>query len=141
MLESRVKRQLLEEVQSICPKGVTLMHVRQGQSKGLGHAVLCARPLIGDAPFAVLLPDVLMDDVASDLTKDNLASMIAEFEAHGRSQIMVEPVPEKDVSKYGVVDCHGVAVAPAKACQCMRSSRNLLRRKHLRIWPLLAAMC
>ena len=115
MLESRVKRQLLEEVQSICPKGVTLMHVRQGQSKGLGHAVLCARPLIGDAPFAVLLPDVLMDDVASDLTKDNLASMIAEFEAHGRSQIMVEPVPEKDVSKYGVVDCHGVAVAPGKS--------------------------
>lgn len=72
MLESRVKRQLLEEVQSICPKGVTLMHVRQGQSKGLGHAVLCARPLIGDAPFAVLLPDVLMDDVASDLTKITL---------------------------------------------------------------------
>ncbi|MEC5688002.1 sugar phosphate nucleotidyltransferase [Serratia nevei] len=44
-----------------------------------------------------------------------LFSMIAEFEAHGRSQIMVEPVPEKDVSKYGVVDCHGVAVAPGKS--------------------------
>lgn len=112
MLESRVKRQLLEEVQAICPKGVTLMHVRQGQSKGLGHAILCARPLIGDAPFAVLLPDVLMDDAACDLSKDNLASMITRFELSGRSQVMVEPVPEQDVSKYGVVACDNAAVLP-----------------------------
>ena len=115
MLESRVKRQLLEEVQSICPKGVTLMHVRQGQSKGLGHAILCARPLIGDEPFAVLLPDVLMDDVACDLAKDNLANMITRFGESGRSQVMVEPVPEKDVSKYGVVDCCGAPVAPGQS--------------------------
>ena len=66
-LEKRVKRQLLEEVQQICPKDVTIMHVRQGEAKGLGHAVLCARPLIGDNPFAVLLPDVLIDEVASNL--------------------------------------------------------------------------
>lgn len=91
------------------------MHVRQGQSKGLGHAILCARPLIGDEPFAVLLPDVLMDDVASDLKKDNLANMIARFEQSGRSQVMVEPVPEKDVSKYGVVDCSGVAVGSGES--------------------------
>ncbi|WP_261089206.1 UTP--glucose-1-phosphate uridylyltransferase GalU [Serratia quinivorans] len=115
MLESRVKRQLLEEVQSICPKGVTLMHVRQGQSKGLGHAILCARPLIGDEAFAVLLPDVLIDDVASDLKRDNLASMIARFAEHGRSQVMVEPVPEEDVSKYGVVDCSGVEIPPGES--------------------------
>ncbi|MBH1928453.1 UTP--glucose-1-phosphate uridylyltransferase GalU [Serratia rubidaea] len=112
MLESRVKRQLLEEVQAICPKGVTLMHVRQGQSKGLGHAILCARPLIGDAPFAVMLPDVLMDDAACDLSKDNLASMIARFELSGHSQVMVEPVPEQDVSKYGIVACDDTAVLP-----------------------------
>lgn len=68
-LEKRVKRQLLEEVQQICPKDVTIMHVRQGEAKGLGHAVLCARPLIGDNPFAVLLPDVLIDEVASDPKK------------------------------------------------------------------------
>lgn len=106
-LESRVKRQLLEEVQSICPKGVTVMNVRQGHSKGLGHAILCARPLIGDEPFAVLLPDVLMDDVACDLKQDNLAAMLARFEETQTSQIMVEPVPEQDVSKYGIVDCAG----------------------------------
>ena len=51
MLEKRVKRQLLEEVRSICPKNVTIMHVRQGNAKGLGHAVLCGRPLVGNEPL------------------------------------------------------------------------------------------
>ena len=60
VLESRVKRQLLEEVKGICPPDVTVMQVRQGQAKGLGHAVLCARPMVGDEPFVVLLPDVLL---------------------------------------------------------------------------------
>ena len=46
-LENRVKRQLLDEIQAICPKGVTILHVRQGEAKGLGHAVLKARPIIG----------------------------------------------------------------------------------------------
>lgn len=115
MLESRVKRQLLEEIQSICPKGVTIMNVRQGQSKGLGHAVLCARPLIGDAPFAVILPDVLMDEVSCDLRRDNLAAMVKRFEETGHSQVMVEEVPEEDVSKYGVVDCNGVEGEPGKS--------------------------
>ena len=55
-LEARVKRQLLDEVRAITPEGVTIMHVRQGQAKGLGHAVLCAKPLIGNEPFAVVLP-------------------------------------------------------------------------------------
>ena len=115
MLESRVKRQLLEEVQSICPKGVTIMNVRQGQSKGLGHAVLCAKPLIGNSPFAVILPDVLMDDSTSDLRKDNLAAMLRRFQETGNSQVMVEEVPEKDVSKYGIVNCNGVEVEPGES--------------------------
>lgn len=106
-LEKRVKRQLLAEVQSICPKDVTIMHVRQGEAKGLGHAVLCARPLIGDNPFAVLLPDVLIDEVASDLHKDNLAEMIHLFDESAVSQIMVEPVPRERVSDYGIADVNG----------------------------------
>lgn len=106
-LESRVKRQLLEEVQTICPKDVTIMHVRQGEAKGLGHAILCAYPLIGDNPFAVVLPDVLLDDVAADLKRDNLAKMVRQFKETGHSQIMVEPVEWSQVSKYGVVDCAG----------------------------------
>lgn len=115
VLEARVKRQLLAEVQSICPPDVTVMQVRQGQAKGLGHAVLCAKPMVGDEPFIVLLPDVLMDDASADLRKENLAKMIQRFEETGYSQVMVEPVPEKDVSKYGVVDCGGVALAAGES--------------------------
>lgn len=107
-LEKRVKRQLLEEVQSIAPKGVTIMHIRQGVAKGLGHAVLCAKPIIGNEPFAVVLPDVLMDDMTADLEKENLASMMRRFDETGFSQIMVEPVPMEMVSGYGVADCAGV---------------------------------
>jgi UTP--glucose-1-phosphate uridylyltransferase len=107
MLEKRVKRQLLEEVQAICPKDVTIMHVRQGEAKGLGHAVLCALPLVGDAPFAVVLPDVLIDAYDSDLRRDNLAKMVQLFEQSGVSQVMVEPVPHEMVSSYGVADVDG----------------------------------
>ena len=96
-LEKRVKRQLLEEVQSICPKDVTIMHIRQGVANGLGHAVLCARPLIGDAPFAVVLPDVIIDDAASNPKKDNLADMVAKFNTSRVSQVMVEQVPDEDI--------------------------------------------
>ncbi|MGL5947784.1 MAG: UTP--glucose-1-phosphate uridylyltransferase GalU [Aeromonas sp.] len=109
-LEKRVKRQLLEEVQKICPKDVTIMHVRQGEAKGLGHAILCARPLIGDQPFAVLLPDVLIDDVASDAKQDNLAEMVQLFARDGVSQIMVEAVPQPEVDKYGIADVRGEAL-------------------------------
>lgn len=113
-LEQRVKRQLLAEVQSICPKDVTVMHVRQGEAKGLGHAVLCARPLVGDNPFAVVLPDVLIDDADSDLSKDNLAEMINLFEQKGTNQVMVEAVPKDKVSSYGVVDLAGKELAPGE---------------------------
>lgn len=114
-LETRVKRQLLEAVQSICPKDVTIMHVRQGVAKGLGHAVLCARPMVGDAPFAVVLPDVIVDDVASNPKKDNLADMVARFNTNRVSQIMVEQVPQEDVSKYGIVDLEGLELAPGES--------------------------
>ncbi|BDY05905.1 UTP--glucose-1-phosphate uridylyltransferase GalU [Ferrimonas sp. YFM] len=106
-LEKRVKRQLLDEVQAICPKGVTIMHVRQGEAKGLGHAILCARPLVGDTPFAVILPDVLIDDSAADPKRDNLAQMVSHFEQTHASQIMVESVPDSEVSSYGIVDLGG----------------------------------
>lgn len=109
-LEKRVKRQLLDEVQAICPKDVTIMHVRQGQAKGLGHAIACARPLVGDNAFTVILPDVIIDDAASDLSKDNLADMLNQFRATGRSQVMVEAVAQDQVDKYGIADCNGAAI-------------------------------
>lgn len=103
-LEKRVKRSLLEEVQAIIPKDVTIMHVRQGVAKGLGHAVLCAKPTVGDAPFAVVLPDVIIDDLAANPKTDNLAAMVEQYAKSGVSQVMVEPVPEDQVQQYGIVD-------------------------------------
>jgi UTP--glucose-1-phosphate uridylyltransferase len=117
MLEKRVKRQLLDEVQAICPKDVTIMHVRQAEAKGLGHAVLCALPLVGEAPFAVVLPDVLVDSYDSDLRRDNLAKMVQLFEQSGTSQVMVEPVPHQLVSSYGVVDAGGRQLAAGESAK------------------------
>ena len=149
MLEKRVKRQLLDEIQSICPPHVTIMQVRQGIAKGLGHAVMCAHPLIGDEPFAVILPDVIIDEYESNPTKDNLAEMLSRYEESGRSQIMVEPVA--DVTAYGVVDCQGAELNPGDSApmvgvvekpKASESPSNLavVGRYVLssEIWPLLA---
>ena len=114
-LEKRVKRQILEDIQAICPKGVTIMHVRQGEAKGLGHAVLKARPIIGDAPFVVVLPDVILDEVKSDLKTENLSAMLKRYNETGHSQIMVEPVPMEMVSSYGVADCEGHALSAGES--------------------------
>ncbi len=114
-LEKKVKRKLLEEIQTICPKEITIMHVRQGQAKGLGHAVATARPLIGDNPFIVVLPDVLIDETSCDLKNDNLAVMIRRYAETQASQVMVEPVPVELVSSYGVADCGGKALSPGES--------------------------
>ncbi|MBE0363259.1 UTP--glucose-1-phosphate uridylyltransferase [Pseudoalteromonas ulvae UL12] len=110
-LEARVKRSLLDEVRSIVPKDVTIISVRQSAPLGLGHAVLAARPIVGDAPFAVLLPDVIIDQYKSNLKTDNLAQMINRFEQTGANQIMVEPVPHELVNQYGVVDLKGAVIS------------------------------
>jgi UTP--glucose-1-phosphate uridylyltransferase len=151
MLEARVKRQLLDEVQSICPKGVTLMHIRQGQPKGLGHAVLCAKPLIGDSPFIVLLPDVLLDDAKADFKKDNLPHMIEQFKATGLSQVLVQTVAANVLYDYSVVECENQNLAegeiskitsliekPSKAIQ-LKSNYSAVGRYVLSadIWPIL----
>ncbi|WP_153914796.1 UTP--glucose-1-phosphate uridylyltransferase GalU [Shewanella sp. TC10] len=114
-LEKRVKRQLLKEVQGICPKDVTIMHVRQGEAKGLGHAVLCAKPCIGNNPFAVVLPDVILDEYTANQSSENLASMISRYEETSSSQIMVAPVKEEEVHKYGIADCNGFDVKPGES--------------------------
>ncbi len=113
-LEARLKRSLLDEVRSITPRGLTVISVRQAEAKGLGHAILSARSVIGDEPFVVLLPDVLVDNVECNLKQDNLAGMVKRFEATGHSQILVEEVPHDQVDKYGVVDCSGVQIAEGK---------------------------
>lgn len=114
-LERRVKRQLLDEIRAICPPYVTIISVRQNEAKGLGHAILCAQSVVGDDDVVVILPDVLIDDAASDLTKDNLAGMIKRFNETRSSQIMVEEVPEALVDKYGVVDLGGESLEPGES--------------------------
>ncbi|UDG80766.1 UTP--glucose-1-phosphate uridylyltransferase [Candidatus Hartigia pinicola] len=120
ILETRVKRQLLDEVQSICPRHVTLMQTRQGIAKGLGHAILCAKPLVGDEPCAVILPDVILDHYSTDLTKYNLSEMLDHFKATGASQILVKPIPKNKVSNYGIVDCNGQSLLPGDSKRIIR---------------------
>lgn len=110
-LESRLKRSLLAEVRSITPPGLTVISVRQAEAKGLGHAILCAKSVVGDEPFAVLLPDVIVDNAECNLKQDNLAGMTKRFHETGNSQILVEQVPLKQVDQYGVVDCSGVEIS------------------------------
>lgn len=114
-LEKRVKRALLDEIRSICPNDVTIMSVRQGEAKGLGHAILCAKPIVGDNNFVVLLPDVILDAYTADQETENLAAMITRFKETQASQIMLEPVAKEDVSKYGIADINGVELMPGKS--------------------------
>ncbi|EKE80798.1 UTP--glucose-1-phosphate uridylyltransferase GalU [Idiomarina xiamenensis] len=113
-LEQRNKQALLDEVRAICPAGVTISCVRQGVAKGLGHAVLCARNLVGDEPFAVVLPDVLVDAASCDLSRDNLAEMVKNYEQTAAAQVMVEKVPADKVDQYGIADLAGVELAPGE---------------------------
>jgi UTP--glucose-1-phosphate uridylyltransferase len=84
------------------PEDVTVSMIRQGKPLGLGHAVLAARPIIGNHDFAVLLPDVVLDPFTTDMYKDNLAFMLAEFAQDGHSQILVDKVAASEVHKYGI---------------------------------------
>lgn len=103
LLEQRVKRQLLAEVQSICPPGVTIMNVRQAQPLGLGHSILCAHPIIGNNPFVVVLPDVVLDDASADPLRYNLAAMVARFNETGRTQVLAKHMPNEDLAAYSVI--------------------------------------
>lgn len=107
-LAAKGKQALLDEVRQCLPSGVRLAMVRQGQALGLGHAVACAAGLIGDAPFAVLLPDVLLDGTAG---RHDMTDMVAAFEASGHAQVMVEAVAAERVDQYGIVSLQ----APIKA--------------------------
>ncbi|MFP3029139.1 MAG: UTP--glucose-1-phosphate uridylyltransferase GalU [Arsenophonus sp.] len=115
ILEKRVKRQSLNDVHSICPSHVTIMQTRQGIAKGLGHAILCAKPLVGKEPFTVLLPDVIIDQYSLDLKQYNLSAMLKRYDETSASQILVEPVPKESISNYGVVDCDSYELKPGES--------------------------
>jgi UTP--glucose-1-phosphate uridylyltransferase len=97
-LKEAGKGGLLKSIQDIVPRGVTCIYIRQGEPLGLGHAVLCAQPAVGDEPFFVHLADDLIAGEPPCLTQ-----MAAEHARHGGGVIAVETVPPEDTSSYGIV--------------------------------------
>ncbi|GAA4029974.1 UTP--glucose-1-phosphate uridylyltransferase GalU [Actimicrobium antarcticum] len=100
-LEAAGKTQLLEFVQNVIPKHVSCIYIRQSAPLGLGHAVLCARPVVGLEPFAVLLADDFMD--VPDGTAPVLAQMTDIFSRQGSSILAVQDVPRAETRQYGIV--------------------------------------
>jgi UTP--glucose-1-phosphate uridylyltransferase len=97
-LERKGKEALLAQVRSVLPEGVRCIYIRQPEPLGLGHAVLCAQPVVGDDPFAVLLADDLMDS-----QPPAMARMAQIFEREQCSLLGVEEVPHDQTESYGIV--------------------------------------
>ena len=98
-LEAKNKKKMLEVLRSILPPHVKCVFIRQSQALGLGHAVLCARPVVNDEPFAV----ILADDLINFSEQPCLSQMVDLFEYQHCSILGTEPVPMEDVSSYGIV--------------------------------------
>jgi len=111
-LEKRGKTAIHTELKTTNPTPGSMSFVRQQSPQGLGHAVWCARDIVGDEPFAVLLPDVLVKAKTSCL-----AQMVEAYNQVGGNIIAVDPVPEERVSSYGVI-------APSKGVD---ASKTLIR--------------
>jgi len=102
-LEASGKKEMLAILKSILPSHVSCIFIRQPKMLGLGHAVLCARPVVGDAPFSVILADDLIDADVS-VTKQ----MTDVYVAKGASVLGVQDVPREATSSYGIVDAQGL---------------------------------
>ena len=98
-LKQRGKQALLSIVRDILPEGVSCVYVRQPEALGLGHAVLCAAPVVGDEPFAVILADDLIDGGE----RSCLTQMVDLYDQHKCSILAVEEVPAEETDKYGIV--------------------------------------
>ena len=98
-LERKGKKKLLEIVRNVVPPEVSCVYVRQPEALGLGHAVLCAKSVVGNEPFAVILADDLIDGDGTSC----MEQMVAAFEYNRCSVLGVEEVPKEDTGKYGIV--------------------------------------
>lgn len=98
-LAQKNKTALLDTLNALRPEAGACSFVRQQAPKGLGHAIWCARDLVGDDPFAVMLPDMIMDGATPCLK-----GMIDAYADTGGNMVSVEAVPHEDVSKYGVIE-------------------------------------
>jgi len=99
-LEKNNKSAMLEIVRQVLPSHVSCIYIRQAEPLGLGHAVLCAKPAVGNEPFAVILADDLIDG----RPKGCLAQMIDVFSHYNTGVIAVQPIPREDTDKYGIVE-------------------------------------
>jgi UTP--glucose-1-phosphate uridylyltransferase len=97
-LASDSKRDLLEALRSATPAGINFIYVRQSEQLGLGHAVLCAEPVVGDEPFVVILADDLID-----ATPGVTAQLVETYQRINASVLAVENVPQEHTSSYGIV--------------------------------------
>jgi UTP--glucose-1-phosphate uridylyltransferase len=98
VLQAQGKQELLDALHSILPSWATCVYIRQSAPLGLGHAVLCARPVVGEAPFMVHLADDLIDAEVPCLKQ-----MVAVQATYGGSVLGVQTVPNQDTDKYGIV--------------------------------------
>ena len=98
-LDLRGKTGMLEVARDVLPPEVTCIYIRQAEALGLGHAVLCAKPVVGDQPFAVILADDLIDGGASGC----LQQMVNAYNEYQCSVLAVEPVDESETDQYGIV--------------------------------------
>ena len=98
-LERRGKGDLLNRIQNSLPQNVSYIYIRQIETLGLGHAILCAKPVIGDNPFAVILADDLIDS-----TPGAISQMVDNYKQFGVSMVAVQDVPREDTGSYGIVE-------------------------------------
>jgi UTP--glucose-1-phosphate uridylyltransferase len=99
-LAAKKKDRMLEMVRKIVPPEVSCIYIRQSEALGLGHAVLCAKPVVRDEPFAVLLAD----DLIVNSGKSCLAQMVEIYSEHLNSVVALEEVPKEETHRYGIVD-------------------------------------
>lgn len=99
-LQADGKETMLEIVQNILPSYVNCIYIRQSEPLGLGHAVLCAKPVVGDEPFAVILADDLIDDGSTGC----LSQMVGMYENEQCGVVGVQQVKKDEVKSYGVID-------------------------------------
>ncbi|MBU4500007.1 MAG: UTP--glucose-1-phosphate uridylyltransferase GalU [Gammaproteobacteria bacterium] len=103
-LEARGKKRVLELVQSIRPAGVNFIYIRQAEALGLGHAVLCAQPVVGNEPFAVILADDLLDGKPAVMKQ-----MVDQYGYYQCSILGVQQVAPEETASYGIVDATPMA--------------------------------
>lgn len=103
-LEARGKHEMLDFVRNMIPKNINCIYIRQPEALGLGHAVLCAKPVIGDEPFAVLLADDLLDGDTPVMKQ-----MTDAYDYYRCSVLGVQDVPRSETKSYGIVDARPVA--------------------------------